>query len=136
MTNNFNQSVTQWGFCASFLRTMSEFLETVVEKNTLVSSLGSIEIDVLFHGHHWGEPCLAQKSILKSYNNFKCTLWQCWKLFAQSTLKFGKVTVAKYKFGIKHTDIEDQSLQFYKALKMSPCPDKIYTFSYMFKNYF
>ena len=61
-----------------------------------------IKIDVLFYSHHWGEPCLTLKSILKRYNNFKCALQQHWKLFAQSTPKSAKVTMAKYEFGIKH----------------------------------
>jgi len=34
MTNNFNQPVTQWDFCACFLRTISEILGTVVERDT------------------------------------------------------------------------------------------------------
>jgi len=48
--------------------------------------------------------------------NFKCALRQRWKLFAQSTPKFGKITVARYEFGIKHRLTLDQSIHPYKAL--------------------
>jgi len=61
----------------------------------------SIEITVLLYGF-WGEPCLTQIGILKRFNNFKCVLPQRRKLFAQSTPKIRKVTVAKFEFRIKH----------------------------------
>ena len=76
--NSFNQSVTQWNFCACFLRTMSEILGRVVERNTLMPSWELFEIAVLFYGHHWRESCLTQINILKRYNNFKCTFRQRW----------------------------------------------------------
>jgi len=44
------------------------------------------------------ENLASHRSVLKMYYNFKCALRQRWKLFAQSTSKLGKVTVATYEF--------------------------------------
>jgi len=38
LTNNFSQSVTEWDFCAGFLRKISEILGTGVERDTLMTS--------------------------------------------------------------------------------------------------
>jgi len=61
MTNNFNQSVTQWYFCASFLHTISDILGTVVESDRLLSChlWESIEIAISCY-RFWGELCLTQ----------------------------------------------------------------------------
>jgi len=49
-----------------------------------------------------------------------------------------KVTVASYQFGTKHcSTLKINQLIFIKQFEnTSPCPDKIYTFSYMFQNFF
>jgi len=98
----------------------------------------SIEIDVLFYRHNWGEPCLTQTSILKWCNNFVCGLRLHWKLFAQSTSHIGKVTVARNEFGIQHRlTLKINQFIFIKHFeKTNPCPDKIHMFSYVLQNYF
>jgi len=53
MTNNFNQSVTQWDFRACFLRTMSEILGTVFERYILTSSLGTEPSPESFQQGSW-----------------------------------------------------------------------------------
>ena len=90
MKNNFNRSVTRWDFCAIFCAQYLRFWEQGLKGILSCHLRESIEIDVLFYGHHWVEPCLTQITILKKYKNFKCALRQRWKLFTQSTPKFGK----------------------------------------------
>jgi len=120
-------------FSAQCLRFWEQWLKEILSCH----SWKSIEIDGLFYGHHWGEPCLTQLSILKGYNNFKCALWQRWKLSAQSTLKCGKVTAARYEFGTNHCLVDIITLKinhsFTKHFENTrSCSDKIY----MFQNYF
>jgi len=76
--------------------------------------------------------------ILKRYNNFKCAVRQRETLFAQSIQKFGKVTVARYEFGVKHRlTLEINQVIFIKNFEnTSPCLDKIYTFSQILKAFF
>ena len=83
-------------------------------------------------------PRIDTYCILKKYNNFKCALQQRWKLFAKSTPRFWKVTVAKWEYGIKHClTLKINQFIFTKHFeKTSLCLDKIYTFSYMFQNSF
>jgi len=75
---------------------------------------------------------------LKRYNNFTCALRQRRKLFAQSTPKLRKVTVARFEFGMKHSlTLKINQIIFKKQFeKTIPWPDKIHTFSYVFQNYF
>jgi len=83
-----------------FLRTISEVLRTVVEADTLMSSLG-MNRDRYFvlwsslrrNVHHTDK-------YLERYINFKWVFRQRGKLFAQSTQKCGKVTFARYEFEI------------------------------------
>ena len=245
ITNNFNQSVIKWDVCACFLREISEIPGTVVERDTLMSSLGinryrcfvlwlpltSIGVGAgtfflgakdfcsnsrklarkklrkkkwppkksspcyigrrwapfslifstfctYFHGfcerfseilsrfprilsefspnqNFWGCACtpfapapttvlrriLAHADkYLKLYNNFRCVLRRRWKLFAQSTPKFGKVTVITYDFGIRHCSrlkIKINQFIFMKHFeKTSTCPYKINTFCCMLQSNF
>ena len=59
------------------------------------------------------------------------------KLFAHSTQKFGIVAVARYEFEKVCSTLKINQFSFLMHFeKTIPCPDKIYTFSYMSKNYF
>jgi len=95
----------------------------------------SIDNDASFHGC-WGEPCLIQLSILNRYDNFKCTLRQGRKLFAQSTSEFRRVTAARYECGIKHwLTLTINQFIFKKHFeRTSPFPAKFHTFSFMLQN--
>ena len=100
------------------------------------------EIDILFYGHHSGEPCFTQISILKRYNNFICAIWQRWKLFVRSTPKLWNVTAARFEFGIQLNLFDIITLKINQFIfikhfeKTSPCDDKIYKFNCMFRNCF
>jgi len=100
MTNNFNQSATQWTFFACFLRTISGILGTDVERDTLMVSLVTNRDRWFVLWSSLRRTLPNTDEYLKKYNYFKCALRQSWKLFAQSTPKLGKVTVITYKFGI------------------------------------
>ena len=135
MTNNFKpvSEISVLVFYAQYLIFWEQWLKEILSGHPQES----VEIDDLFYGHHWEEPWLTQISILKRYNNFKCALRHPWKLFAQSTTKFGKVTVARYEFGIKHClTLKINQFIFIKHFEnTNSCHDKNYTFNYMFQNY-
>jgi len=97
MTNNFEPvSHSVRLFCLFSMHNVRDWSEQWLKKILSCHLWEAIEIDVLFYGHHWGEPCLTQISILKRYHDFKCMHQQLWKLFTQSTPKFRKVTAARY----------------------------------------
>jgi len=61
------------------------------------------------------------------YNDFKCALRQHRKFFANSTPNFGKVTVARYEFEMKHclTLKINQYIFIRRFENMSPCSAKL-----------
>ena len=116
---------------------ISEILGTVVERDTVSCHPWKlIEIDVLFYGHHWGEPGLTQISILNRYNNFKCALRQRWKLRPIHTKIWQSHSCKTWIWKTALFNTEDQSIHFYKTFENSPSPDKTYTFSFVFRNCF
>jgi len=138
ITNNFNRSVTQWELWACFPRIISVILGTVVERNTLMSSLG-INRDRCFvlWWSRWRTLAHTDKYFEKVWER-QMRGSTGLEILRPIPTKIGNVTGARYEFGIKHcTTLKINKFILIRHFKKtSPRPDKIYTFRYMFQNYF